>query len=230
MAQKIELVSFENIPEYTGLELNSENITVRDNEVWDGHRYGTYVGRIYKNGKVKSAFNKDIVNNNTEILDKLRNDIKLIKKYRTIRGGDEKLERVTDYYIPYMVKDHCSLKPTVKESYVDNCSNVRYLVEYEILLTAGEGFVRYIRMPFETEGHYAASFFEQVISIEDIFEEWFDEESYDFKDGEDGKQVAFYDEVGEKLFIEVTSVSELLSMIASIRVIKCDREIINIRL
>jgi len=60
-----------------------------------------------------------------------------------------------------------------------------------------------------------------------MFEEWFEEESHDFKDGEYGKEVAFYDEVGEKLFVEISSVRELLSMITSIRVIKCDTEIMS---
>lgn len=88
-------------------------------------------------------------------------------------------------------------------------------------------FVRYITIPFETEGHWASNFYDQVEGIEEMFEEWFEEESHDFKDGEDGKEVAFYDEVGEKLFVEISLVRELLSMIASIRVIKCDTEIMN---
>lgn len=66
-----------------------------------------------------------------------------------------------------------------------------------------------------------------VKNIEDIFEEWFEEESHDFRNGEDGKEVAFYNETGEKLYIEIYGVNELLSMISSIRVIKCDQEIIK---
>lgn len=226
MEKKIKMESFENVPEYTGLEKNSACITIKDGCTWDGDRYGAWVGRIYENGDKKSAFKKDKENNSTEIFDKLRNDITLIDKHVTVRQ-DMKLSNAVDYYIPYKVKGHSSAKPTITESYVDNCSNVRYSVEYEILLVAGEGFTRYITEFFETEGHYASSFFDQIKGIEDLFEEWFEEESHDFRDGEYGKEVAFYDETGEKLYIEISCMSELLSMISSIRVIKCDRKILK---
>lgn len=227
MSKEIEMASYEKIPGYTGLKPDSTSITVKDGCTWEGHKYGTWVGRIYNSGKVKSAFKEDDENENAEIFDRLRNELKLFEKHVTVHSDEKGLEGATDYYIPYMVKDHCSTKPTVTERYVDHCNNVHYSVEYEILLTAGEGFVRYITAPFETEGHWASNFFDQVEGIEEMFEEWFEEETNDFKEGEDGKEVAFYDEVGEKLFVEISSVRELLSMIASIRVIKCDTEIMH---
>lgn len=167
MEKKIDMESFENIPEYTGLERDSACITINDGCTWDGDRYGTWVGRIYENGDKKSAFKKDEGNNNTEIFDKLRNDITLIEKHVTVRQ-DMKLSNAVDYYIPYRVKGHSSTKPTIVDSYVDGCSNVHYSVEYEILLVAGDGYTRYITESFETEGHYASNFFDQAKNIEVI--------------------------------------------------------------
>lgn len=226
MGQDIEMVSFEKVPEYTGLEPNIASVSIKDGEIWEGHRYATWVGRIYQSGEVKSAFKKDREGNNTEIFDKLRNDMSLLEKSVSIRR-DNKMEHATDYFIPYAVKGHCSMKPTVIDNAVDRASNVHYSVEYEIVLVASDGFVRYITVPYETEGHWSSSFFDHVESIEDMFDEWFRDGSHDFRDGEDGREVAFYDETGEKLFIGVESVNELLNMIASIRVIKCDRKIID---
>lgn len=223
MNKKIELESFEDIPEYTGLEKNLACVSFKDGYTWEGDRYGTWVGRVYEDGTRHSAFKND---HNTEIFDKLRNDIALIEKHVTV-CKDMKLSNAMDYYIPYKVKGHSSAKPTITESYVDNCSNVRYSIEYEILLVAGEGYTRYITEFFETEGHYASSFFDHIKYMEDIFEKWFEEESHDFRNGEDGREVAFYDETGEKLYVEIYSVYELLSMISSIRVIKCNHEIMK---
>lgn len=223
--KKIEMDSFEDIPEYTGLEKNSSCVIFKDGYTWEGDRYGTWVGRVYEDGEKRSAFKVDDENHNTEIFDKLRNDLTLVKKHVTVRQ-DMKLSNAVDYYIPYWVRGHSSTKPTITDSYVDNCSNVRYSVEYEILLVAGEGYTRYITESFDTKGHYASSFFDQVKNIEDLFVEWFEEESHDFRNRE-GKEVAFYDETGEKLYIEIYGINELLSMISSIRVIKCDRKILK---
>lgn len=229
MGKKIEMESFENIPEYTGLEKNSTHITVKDGCTWDGDRYGLWVGRIFKDGEKRSGFKKDQENNNNAILDQLHVDMNLIEKHVSVCRDDIHLENAIDYYIPYRVKGHSSTKQTIINSYVDGCSNVHYSVEYEILLVAGDGCTRYITESFKTEGHYSSSFFDQVKNIEDLFEEWFEEESHDFRDGEYGKEVAFYDETGEKSYIEISCMSELLSMISSIRVIKCDREILKER-
>jgi hypothetical protein len=138
-------MSLVNIPEYTGLgsENNKAKLTIKDGERWDGDRWGQYVGRIYEDGRIKSAFTKDL--DGSEIFDRLRNDVKLAEKHVTVCDNDDyrKLLNATDYYIPYIVENHCSSKPTVKDCHVDNCSNVRYKVTYEILFVADEGFTRY---------------------------------------------------------------------------------------
>lgn len=228
MGKRIEIESFENIPEYTGIKTNS-SITIKDGYMWDGDRYGSWIGRIYEGGKICSAFNQDDENNNTEIFDKLRNgDIRLVEKRITVYQDNGELVNAVDYYIPYRVKGHSSTRPTTIDSHVDHCSNVHYSIEYEILLVADEEYTRYITESFNTEGRYASNFFDQVSCIEDLFERWFEEESHDFKNGEDGKEVAFYDETGEKLYVEISCMRELLSMISSIRVIKCECEIMNL--
>ena len=228
MDKVIEMVSYENIPEYARLG-NTTSIEIEEDCEWNGHAYATCIGMVYDDGTVESYFKKDKENDNTEIFDKLRNDIRLIEKHVNLRNYETmELSSGVRYFIPYKVKDHSSNKPTVTDSYVDGCSNVHYSVEYEIVLVAGDGYKRYITVEYETEGHYSSCFFDQVENIEEMFEEWFEEESHGFRIVEDDyKTVTFYDETGEDCDIEISSVGELMSMIASIRVIKCDHKIID---
>lgn len=227
MGKIIEVESLDNIPEYAGLG-NTTSIEIREGCDWYGHAYATCVGFISDNGTVESYFKTDKENGNTEIFDKLRNDIGMIKKYVYLVDRDTNEERSGNrYFIPYKVKDHCSNKPTVTDAYVDGCSNVHYSVEYEIVLVADDDFKRYITTEYETEGHYSSCFFDQVENIEEMFEEWFEEESHGFNVDEDGnKSVTFYDDTGENCNIGISSVEELLSMITSIRVIKCERKLL----
>lgn len=153
----------------------------------------------------------------------------MIEKHVNLIDRDTMKERSgVRYFIPYKVKDHCSNKPTITDAYVDNCSNVHYSVEYEILMVAGDDFKRYITVEYETEGSFSSCLFDQIESVEDMFDEWFEEESHGFMINEDGnKTVTFYDETGENCDIDISSIDELMSMIMSIRVIKCDRLIID---
>ena len=226
MSKRIECVSYEDIPEYTGLEKNTTSITVKDDCLWEGDRYGTYVGCIKDDGTVDSAFVIDNKNGNTEVFDRLRKDIRLYeKRCSKFDRKNGNLFSVTEYYIPYKVKDHVSDKATVTNSYVDNCMNVKYKVEYYVLLVTEEDFRRYLIFTYDTEGTWASHPFDQLEYIESTFEEYFDEESHDFKKNEDGEMsVAFYDGTGEKLFIQVDSVRELLDMITEFRVTKVERK------
>lgn len=231
MGKVVELVSFENIPEWTGIN-NNEKITIVDGTNWDGHGYGIAVGIINEDGIIKSYFKKDKENNNTELFNNLKNEIKLIEKNITYRDYDSyKLANGTQFYVPFMVKNHSSNKPTITECYVDGCSNVRYSVEYEIVLAAGDGFKRYIVFDYSTEGTWASSMFNQISLIEETFEEWFEEDFNGFKMAEECgmsyKTVEFYDDFGKKVDIEINSINELLDMIVSIRMIKCEHEILE---
>lgn len=228
MGKVIEMESYENIPEYTGLS-NTTSIEIKDNREWYGHAYAICVGVIKDDGTVESYFKTDKENENTEIFDKLRSDIQLIEKHFNFMDHDSgDLRSGTRYFIPYKVKGHCSSKPTITDVYVDSCSNVHYDVEYEILLVAGDDFKRFITVEFETEGSFSSSFFDQVESIESMFEELFDENSKGFFVDDDGnKTVTFYDETGYNYDIDISCMRELLSMITSIRVIKCESTIID---
>lgn len=228
MGEVIEMISYENIPEYTGLG-NTTSIEIKDGCEWYGHAYATCVGMIYDDGTVESYFKTDKENGSTEIFDKLRSDIRLIEKHVNLRNY-ETMEASSGvrYFIPYKVKDHSSDKPTVTDVYVDDCSNVHYSVEYEIVLVVGDDYNRYITVEYETEGYWSSCFFDQVENIEEMFYEWFEEESHGFNIDADGnKSVTFYDDTGENCEIEISSVDELLSMITSIRVIKCEQKIID---
>lgn len=226
MGKEIEMESYEDIPEYTGLDKNSTTITIRDGIEWGGHASATAVGFIKDDGTIESYFKDD---ENHELFDKLKNDIHLITKYRNYRNYDTlELKSGTEYYIPYRVKNHCSTKPTVTDAHVDRCSNVNYKVEYEILLVAEDGFKRYITCEYESEGSFSKIFFDEVEDIESMFEEWFEEGSHGFGHDEDGNMfITFYDNIGTNADIDVCSVRDVLSMISSIRVIKCDTEIIK---
>lgn len=227
MNKVIEMISYEDIPEYTGLS-NTISIEIKEGREWYGHAYAICVGIIYDDETIESYFETDEKNGNTEIFDRLRNDIGMIKKHVYLVNRETMKEKKGNmYFIPYRVKDHCSSKPTVIDSYVDNCSNVHYSVEYEIVLVADEDYRRYITVGYETEGSYSACFFDQVENIEGKFEEWFEEESHGFKIVEGDMTVSFYDETGESCEIDISSIDELMSMITSIRVIKCDRKIID---
>jgi len=211
------------IPDYTGLE---NEVVINTDGNWNGDRWGQCVGRTMKDGTVKSSFKIDIENENNEIFEKLRSDVNLIEKTRSIIINSN-LEIVTDYFIPFKIKNHSSAIPTVNSVYVDRCSNVKYDVTYEIMLVAGEDFTRYLTFNYKTEGSYSSVFFDQVENLEITFEELFDKGERDFKEKDGDKTVAFYDNVGEKLDIDISSVSELLNMVTSIRVIKLDTEIID---
>jgi hypothetical protein len=226
---KIECRALVDIPEYTGLdsENNKAHLTIKDGEKWEGDRWGQYVGRIYEDGRIKSAFTKDC--DSSDIFNRLRKDVELVEKHVTVcdNGDYRKLVGATDYYIPYLVEGHCSLKPTIKDGHVDNCSNVKYKVTYEVLFVADEGFTRYLTFDYTTFGTYSTSFWNQTERLEEELEEIFENGEHDFRIEDGEKQVAFYNEVGEKFFIDLYSVNELLSMIASIRVIGLETEIIE---
>lgn len=229
MSKIIEMESYEDIPEYTGLEKNSASIEIKDGYEWNGHAYATCVGMIMDDGTVESYFKTDNKNGNTELFDRLRNDINLLEKHVNLINRNTMKERSgVKYFIPYKVKGHCSDKPTITDIHISYGSNVHYSVEYEILIVASDNLKRYITVEYETEGNLSICFFDEIENIENMFEEWFEEEIHSFRRDEDGNRlVTFYDETGENYVVDISSIGELMSMIMSIRVIKCDCKIIN---
>lgn len=224
----IAIESLQNVPEYTGFS-NHETITIREGQEWDGHTYGFCVGMIKEDGTVKSCFKEDRRNGNTQLFDRLKVEMELYEKHCHLRNRDTlELYDATLYFILYRRENHCSTKPTVEDSYVDCCMNVQYILEYEILLIADEGLKRYLTVSFTGMGSYSQSFYDQLTSLEDLFEEWFEGSSHGFQIDEGGlKTVTFYDDIGESCDVELYSIRELLSMITSIRVIKCEKKMIS---
>lgn len=220
-----------DVPEYTGFQekKGETKVSFETKGKWEGDQIGLCVGRIYQDGRVESGFKVDKESSTTEIFDKLRNDVELVQKKITVLKAEREIVSATDYYIPYKVENHCSSKPTVVENYVDCVSNLRYKVTYEVLLVAGEGFTRYLVFDYTTCGTYSTSFYNQVEELRDKFDEMFENQENDFRMEDGEREVAFYDRVGEKLYIDIYSTGELLDMIASIRVIGLETEIIEER-
>jgi len=225
MKNQIEVCSYFDIPDYTELK-NNTFITVEDGYKWNGDRHGTFVGRIESNGEVISYFKKDKENNNTYIFDKLREDVQLCQRSRTYADGKD-LKFATDYYIPYFVKDHSSQLPTVTDSYVDHCSNAEYKVAYEVLFVAEDDFRKYLTVEYTTKGHWSSCFFDQVESLRDDLQGMFEDGENGFAKKDGCLTAEFYDGTGYGTDLEIESMNELMSMIASIRVIKLETEIID---
>ena len=172
------------------------------------------------------GYDEDKENNNTYIFDKLRDDVPLCQKSRTYADGKD-LKFATDYYIPYYVKNHSSQLPTVVDSYVDHCSNVVYKVAYEVLFVAEDDFRKYLTIEYTTEGHWSSCFFDQVESLRDDLREMFEDGANGFRENDGYITAEFYDGTGYGTDLEIESMNELLSMIASIRIIKLETEIVD---
>lgn len=225
-SKKVKAVSLINIPDY--VPDAQQEVTFNTPMDWDGDRLAEFIGRILDDGTVESFYIKDHENNNTEIFDKLRNDTNLIQKhYNFMQKDTGKLLGATGYYIPWKVVGHSSDLPTVVDTYIDHCMNVRYEVAYEILFVAEEEYRKYITIQYTTEGPYTSTFFDQLEGLESMIEEMIeDNENGLWK--EDGTiYAAFYNDIGEKLNAEIESLHALLGMITSVRVIKCESTIID---
>lgn len=226
MEKKIEIVPIIKIPEYTGLKQGNLTLNVPPN--WDGHAYGRFVGRVFEDGTVESAFIEDQNNDNTKIFDRLRSDCDLLVTKGTVINRKNELFNVKQFYIPYKVKGHLSDNPTVTDNYIDCCMNVKYHCKYEILLVAEEGFKKYIYEEYDTSGSNSLPFYECVDDLRNTFEEYFENGEHGFMGWEDNElSVYFYNDCGERILIDVLNINELVSMVASIRVVELTKEIIE---
>lgn len=202
--------------------------TLKDD--WDGHAFGVCVGRILDDNTVESMINDDRDTNTTVIFDQLRNDYELIQKDRTyLDKTSGKLRTAQAYYVPYKPENHCSDLPTVMGAFVDRCSNVKYDMTYELLFVLEESYRRYVTVSYHTEGTYASTFYDQLSELEDMIEEWIDEEKHGIHKIKEYNAftMPFYNDIGERNNIEFANKWELLQSLASIRVIRCDQTIIE---
>lgn len=226
----IKAVPVYPIPEYTGLNVNGVEYEVPQN--WEGHTIASAVGRVWEDGKVESFFVNDKEEGTTATFDKLKEDMPLLMKNYNMRDPETRnLVSVMYYYIPYNIEGHCSTMPTFKDYCMTVASNAEYSIMWEVLLVSAEGLMRYITFDYKTAGYYSSTFFDQVKNLEDMFEELFENGERGFtKTTEYGVRelvVEFYDENGSVSPVEILSISELLSMVASLRVIKIETKITN---
>ena len=202
------------------------DLEIKEGEKWHGHQYGLHIGNIYEDGNVESAFRIDRENGGNKFFYKalgvLKNNV--ITKQVLVRR-DSASVNCTLCYVPYAVEGHSSTKPTVDMESVDNCMNVSYEIEYEVLFVAEDGLKRYLTISYMTSGPFVVSFFEQIKSLEDILEAYFEENKEGFYTSEGYKTATFYDEVGSNVPIEIESIDELLNMINSLRIINFKSEI-----
>lgn len=211
------------IPDYVNLKNEEHDFEIQDT-LWDGYSIGKAVGRVRKDGTHESFIKEDKDANNNEAFDKLLREYPLHKKeFQLVVNGN--VESVSYYFILYKIVGRSLDKQTFSEEFVQGASNVSYEVTYEVMLTAGNGLIKYIVPSYKTSGSGSMSFFEVVKNLEDTFEEYFSDCLNGFSHEDNCFMVYFYDAVGEKYPVEVYSVNELLSMVTSMRVLKIETKI-----
>lgn len=221
-------------------DLDKKPLPILDTELtftvkpgWDGHAIGVCIGRILEDKTKESFVKKDKDEGSTEIFDYMLSEYKpsengLIEKHVT-NYIDGMLTGSTMYFVPYLVKDHSSMIPTVADEYVDSCSNVRYDITYELLFVADDGYRRYITVNYKTEGTFAASLWDQIKDLEETIDEWTEAGTLGIRYDKETEErtIPFFDETGEKADIPFINAEDLLSMLSSVRQIRFERTIIE---
>lgn len=217
----VELI--EEIPENIPV---SKNGTIGTKKEWYGHSLGDAVGRIYDDGKIESFFKED---NDNEWFNTLRNQGLLKSKHRNLIDRKTFAEySCEEYYLMRRVVGHTSNMPTVTDRNLDDCCNVKFEYTFEILLVADDDYKRYITESIKTEGPHTYCLADKLESLEEVFEEWAENEEQGFKESEDGGvTVTFYDDFGQSLDAEFYSIRELLMCVNSVRIVKLERTIVD---
>jgi len=218
---KAELV--EKLPECIQLDTVVEIETKNE---WYGHSIGTAVGRVYDDGKIKSFFKHD--GDGTEWFDMLREAGKLTSIHRYLIDRKTYEESTCDeYYLMRKIVDHVSGMPTITDDCLDTCCNVKYEYTYELLLVADE-YKRYVAKTVRTEGPYTYCLMDEIKSLEDLVEEWAEEEENGFfYDDENQLCCKMYNDFGEEINADFYSARELLMSLNSIRLVKLERIIVE---
>lgn len=221
---KIKVRSTQEIPN----NYLSEELELEFEDFYYIASFGVRIGFIGEDIK-KSYLTQDRDNDNTEILDYMIKNLKTVRKWASIlNGSSRKLTKGEYIYLPYINEEHCSFLPTITDRYVDNCSNVSYDITYEICFAAGDGCTRYVTIDYKTQGSFSMSPYSNFCRLEDIFESMFENNENGFGINEDNEKfVYFFDEFGERIYIDIHNTSQLFDMICSIRVIKLDTEIME---
>lgn len=176
-----------------------EIIELKTEKEWFGHSYGTCVGSIYDDGEKRSCFKAD--QKGTDLFDKLLEESALYSEHKiAISRKDHKERGRTDYYIMYEIVGHSKDLPTVLNLSLDTCCNVEYTYTYEILLVADDEYRRYITVNVKTDGPYTTCLADLMKDLDEIFEEWIQENEQGFNRNEYGEIcVQFYNDVGQEI-------------------------------
>lgn len=219
---KIELL--EELPESIPLEKTGSIDTEKE---WFGSTFGECVGKILDTGEKESLFKKDRENKNTYLLDILIESGKYKSLHREMYNREKgKFYKATFIYVMHRVIDHCSNKPTITTEALDTPMNVEYEFIYEILLVADEEYKRYITKTIQTNGPHTYSLMDEIENIEQMFEEWLEDEEQGFRYRDEEIEVKFYNEVGEENYIPFESMRHLLMSINSVRIIDFKSKIV----
>lgn len=193
--------------------------------------YMNHIGRKdVETNKLESFFVVDVENGNTKEFDKVIANIEVIEKVHTIFKIDTAEEkRVVDYFVPYIVQESSMHKPTITECHVENGypTSGHYECEYEILLTCDDA-TRRIVIPYSSVNIPMLGFLSDIEDdVRYVLNGEYDEDNpfaniIHVNDEEDWGTVIMFDDFGRTCDIEIDSPSDFVSMIVSVRQIKCE--------
>ena len=208
-----------------GLDLlpNKIELTVRGDIFPD--TYGELIGRYDKNtDKYESFFKKDVENGNTYYFDLYKEKCNLYELHRDIFNRKDCTEKsVIDYFVMYNIEESTMSKPTIISDHVDNsyCVNGSFKCEYELLF-ANDDCTRRIVVPFTSVN---IPMYDFIKSLEDMIED-----AVENNDNSDSLNIlvpsydnmyefTMFDKIGSTIKIDIENISELMSMLVSIRLI-----------
>lgn len=155
----------------------------------------------------------------------------MVEKHKNVLADNFSEMSVIDYYIMYDFENSKS-RPTEIVNHVDTCapSNGYFDCEYEILF-ANDGCSRRVVIDYRSSNIPMYQLMESLTQeMEDIFEEGEiaeDDLLYGILEGyeeeyEEGFELTLFDDLGEAHNVGLEDYEDLLSMIVSIRLLKCE--------
>nr|DAH72749.1 MAG TPA: hypothetical protein [Bacteriophage sp.] len=223
---KITAVARENFEEMGLVLKNKLNLEISIDAIPD--TYCVCIGRMdTKDGSLESYIKKDSENGNTIEFDKIKNAIELLEKEHEIfifDNGESK--KIIDYYVPYDIEESSKNKPTIVDNHVDNeYTYGHYEAEYELLLTCDEA-TRRIIIKHNSVNIPMVEFLESIEDeVEAVLYNDYDEDNEFAKildSQDDYYTVAMFDEYGDVHDVVIDYPEEFVSMIVSVRQIKCE--------
>lgn len=220
---EVELI--EELPDYIPLKKRG-TITTRGE--WYGHSFGDCVGREYEDGEVESFFTADRNNGTTELFDLLRSQGKTRTKQRWVYNRETgKLQGVEEHYVMRKIIGHGSGKETIKNDCLDTCCNVEYEYTYEVFFVLNDEYKRYVYDTVRTNGPFTYGLNSVLESLEATVREWAEEGVKGFRLADEIVYMKSYDDFGNDIDAEFSSMTELLMCVNSVRIIDLQRKIVG---